>query len=94
MKIYYLTLDKKKRVCLEPLTDDLPEKFLAYIKDGNIILEPIYERPSHVQKDQAWLFEPENREILARLQESLQQEATIDLGSFQEYLETDLEDVR
>lgn len=37
-----------------------------------------------IEKNELWLFDLANKEILERLKKSLQQEATIDLGSFQE----------
>lgn len=50
-------------------------------KGNTIILEPVQEIP----EEEAWLFEPENKEVLNRIKESLTQDATIDLGSFKKY---------
>lgn len=56
--------------------------FRIYREDGNIILEPIIEVP----KEEQWLFDPKNKEIVAKLKKALKQKATkkIDLSSFEE----------
>jgi hypothetical protein len=43
------------------------------VAQGKIILEPIRKEPS----PDAWLFEPENEQILKHVLESLQQKANI-----------------
>jgi hypothetical protein len=48
----------------------------------NIVLEPLQT----VSQEEAWLFEPKNKELLAELKKSLQQTERISLGSFEKYL--------
>lgn len=87
MKPVYLRSDSRDRISLKKVVQQVEEseKTSLYratvIRGGKIILEPIYEEPS----PDAWLFEPENQELLRHVQESLQQEATIKLGSFKKY---------
>ena len=84
MKNVCLAVDSRNRVCLTKLTKKLPARFLAYLKDGKIILEPLVEVP----KDEAWLFEPENKEILEQVKKGLSQVKTkklVSRGSFAKY---------
>jgi hypothetical protein len=39
-----------------------------------------------IPQDEAWLFEPKNKDILARIKKSLKQTDTIDRGSFEKYI--------
>ena len=78
----YLKVDARNRVSLTKLSKNLSSMYKARIKENKIILEPVQEVP----EDEAWLFLPENKKILARLKKSLKEDATIDLGSFKKYL--------
>ena len=51
-------------------------------KDGKIILEPVQEALT----EEAWLFLPENAEILKSVKRGLEQKATVTRGSFAKYL--------
>jgi hypothetical protein len=82
-KEVFLKVDSRNRISLTKVVKDLPVIFKAYVKDGKIILEPVQQVP----EEEAWLFKPENKEVLKRLKESLDQEANIDLGSFSKYVE-------
>lgn len=78
----YLKVDSRKRITLTKLLTDLPPFYKAYVKDSKIILEPVQEVP----ETEAWLFLPENKEILAKIKKSLTQEATIDFASLKKQL--------
>lgn len=78
----YLKVDSRNRIVLSKLSKDLSPLYKAHIQENKIILEPVQEIP----EDEAWLFLPENKEILARIKKSLRKDATIDLGSFEKYL--------
>ena len=78
----YLKLDSRNRVSLTKLSKDLSGLYKAYSQNGKIILDPVKEIP----ENEAWLFEPRNKEILKRLKQALEKPATIDLGSFKKYL--------
>lgn len=54
-----------------------PEKAMKK-ENGEIILEPIVEIP----KEEQWLFDPQNKEIVADLKKALKQKGTIKKGSF------------
>lgn len=82
MKKTHVRVDAKNRVCLTKITKNLPASFYAYESKGKIILEPLTEVPA----DEAWLFKPENKEILKAIKEGLEQEGTIKRGSFSKYL--------
>lgn len=81
-KSIYIKTDSRNRVSLTKLSKNLSHLYKAYVRDDKIILEPVAEIP----KAEAWLFKPENKEVLKRLKESLKQKADIDLGSFKKYL--------
>ena len=49
-----------------------------------IILEPVKEIPT----EEAWLFDPENKELLDSLKRGLKQKATKKKGSFSKYVKT------
>jgi hypothetical protein len=82
MKRLNIRVDAKNRVCLTKITKKLPKSFSAYEFEGKIILEPLVEIPA----EEAWLFEPQNKEILASIKEGLQQKGTIKRSSFSKYL--------
>lgn len=78
-----LKVDSKNRITLpKKISENLGKLVQIYIQNGKIILEPIQTIP----KDQAWLFEPKNKELLAELKKSLKQTERISLGSFAKYL--------
>ena len=79
----YLRPDLRNRISLTKLSKNLSPIYKAHIHENKIILEPVREIP----EDEAWLFLPENKKILARIKKSLREDATIDLGSFKKYLE-------
>ena len=78
----YLKVDTRNRISLTKLSKNLSSIYKARVHENKIILEPVQE----VAEDEAWLFLPENKKILARLKKSLKEKATIDLGSFKKYL--------
>lgn len=77
----YLKVDSRNRISLTKLSQNLSPIYKARIEKNRIILEPVQEIP----ENEAWLFLPENKEILARIKKSLTEEAKIDLGSFKKY---------
>ena len=81
MKKIHITVDSRNRITLTKVSQNLAKHFYAYEKRGKIILEPIIEIPA----EEAWLFEPQNKEILAKIKEGLQQKGTISRGSFAKY---------
>ena len=80
----YLKLDSRNRVSLAKITKNLSTLYRAHTQGDTIILEPMKE----ISEDERWLFDPANKEILARLKESLEQEASFDLGSFKQHGKT------
>lgn len=79
----YLKLDVRNRISLTKLSKNLSRIYKARIHENKIILEPVQEIP----EDEAWLFLPKNKKILARIKKSLREDATIDFGSFKKHLE-------
>jgi bifunctional DNA-binding transcriptional regulator/antitoxin component of YhaV-PrlF toxin-antitoxin module len=78
-----LKVDSKNRITLpKKISDNVGKLVQIYIKNGQIILEPLQTIP----QDQAWLFEPKNKEVLADLKKSLKEKERISLGSFAKYL--------
>lgn len=87
MKKTYVKLDSRNRISLTKVTKALPlastaTSFYAYVEGNRIILEPYTEIPA----DEAWLFAPENKQILEQVKEGLKQKGTIKRGSFSKYL--------
>ena len=78
----YLKVDARNRVSLTKLSKNLSAMYKARVQENKIILEPVQEIP----EDEAWLFLPKNKAILARIKKSLKEDATINLGSFKKYL--------
>jgi hypothetical protein len=79
----YLKVDSRNRVSLTKLSKHLSALYKARIEQNKIILEPVQEIP----EKEAWLFLPENKEILARIKKSLKQEATIKWSSIKKKYE-------
>lgn len=79
-----IKIDSRNRVTIpKEVADTLSSHLLRiYKKDGNIVLEPIIEVP----KEERWLFDPKNKEIVTKLKKALKQKATkkIDLNIFEE----------
>ncbi len=82
MKRTNIRVDARNRICLTKISNQLPKSFSAYEWEGKIILEPLVEVPA----EEAWLFEPQNKEILMSIKEGLQQKGTIKKSSFAKYL--------
>jgi len=78
----YLKVDSRNRVSLTKLSKQLSDHYIAYSQDNKIILEPV----TLVPENEAWLFKPENKEILNSVKRGLKQKATVKRGSFSKYL--------
>jgi hypothetical protein len=78
----YLKVDSRNRISLTKLSQNLFSMYKARIEKNKIILEPVQE----IAETEAWLFLPENKEILTRIKKSLTEDAKIDLGSFKKHL--------
>jgi len=81
MKKIRVKLDSRNRICLTKVSKKLATSFYVYEVEGKIVLEPLIEIPA----EEAWLFKPENKEILKRIQDSFKEEERIDRGSFAKY---------
>jgi len=77
----YVKLDSRNRVTLTRVSKNLSAIYKLYRRGNTIILEPVIEIPA----DEAWLFAPENKGLLARIKKGLQEGGTIDLGSFKKH---------
>lgn len=84
MKNVYVKVDSRNRISLTKITGKLAPIYRAYTDNNRIILEPMGE--NQIPQEEAWLFDPKNKAILEKIKKSLQQDATIDLGSFKKYL--------
>lgn len=72
MKRVSVKVDSRNRISLTKVSKKLATSFYAYEEeDGRIILEPITEVPAH----EAWLFRPENKELLEKLKRGLKQKS-------------------
>lgn len=78
----YLKVDSRNRLTLTKVSEDLAHFYRAYTEKGKIVLEPVKEVP----KEEEWLFDPANKEIVDYLKECLTQEATIDFSSLKKKL--------
>lgn len=80
MKKVSVKVDSRNRISLTKVCKNLASSFYAYEEEsGRIILEPIVEIPAH----EAWLFKPENKELLEKLKRGLKQKTTgVSRGSF------------
>ena len=78
-----LKVDSKNRITLpKKISDSMGKLVQISMQNGKVIIEPLHTIP----KEEAWLFDPKNKTILAELKKSLKQKATIDLGSFAKYI--------
>lgn len=68
-KEVYLKVDGRNRVALSKLEQPLAPLYKAYMDEDRIVLDPIKEIP----KNELWLFDSKNKEILNMLRESLKQ---------------------
>lgn len=76
-------VDSKNRITIpKKLSDNVGKLYNIYIQQDKIILEPLHT----IKQEEAWLFDPKNKEILKELKKSLKQTKRIDLGSFKKYL--------
>ena len=83
MKDTIVKIDSRGRLTIpKKIAQDLAFLYKIYKKDGKIILEPIKEIP----KEEQWLFDPKNKEIVDELKEALKQKATIKKGSFAKHI--------
>ena len=73
----YVKVDSRNRITLpKSVMKDFAHLYKVYQKDGNIILEPVMEIP----KEEQWLFNPKNKEIVEKLKKALKQEANISIN--------------
>lgn len=78
-----LKVDSKNRITLpKNISESMGKLVQISIQKGKVILEPLHTIP----QEEAWLFEPKNKTILAELKKSLKQKTTISLGSFAQYV--------
>lgn len=82
MKKIRVRVDARNRVSLTRVLKKIPTSFYAYESAGKVILEPLVEVAAH----EAWLFEPENKEILNAIKEGLKQKGNIKRGSFAKHI--------
>jgi bifunctional DNA-binding transcriptional regulator/antitoxin component of YhaV-PrlF toxin-antitoxin module len=76
-------VDSRNRFTIpKEFAQGLPHLFRIYVKNGNIVLEPLVELP----KEELWLLDPKNKEIIDELKEALKQKGTIKKGSFAKYV--------
>ena len=78
----FVTVDARNRVSLTKVSSNLPTMFKVYQDGDKIILEPVRD----VAESDQWLFKPENRHILKKVKEGLQQEGTVVRESFAKHL--------
>lgn len=81
-KKIFLKPDARNRICLTKILKPMPYMLQAYEKNGKIILEPLAQVPA----EEAWLFKPENKKILAEVKKGLQQKGTVNRGTFKKLL--------
>lgn len=77
----YVKVDSRNRITLTRVSKNLSTMYKMYKKGNTIVLEPVVEVPAN----EAWLFAPENKKILARIKKGLNEGGVIDLGSFKKY---------
>ena len=77
----YVKLDSRNRVTLTRAAKKLSAMYKVYERGNTIVLEPVVEVPA----DEAWLFAPENKDLLACIKRGLKEGGTVDLGSFKKY---------
>jgi len=79
MKRVSVKVDSRNRISLTKVSKKIASSFYAHEEDGRIILEPIVEIPAR----EAWLFKPENKEILEKIKRGLKQKTPgVSRGSF------------
>lgn len=83
MKRVSVKVDSRNRVSLTKVSKNIASSFYAYEEEnGRIILEPIMEIPAR----EAWLFKPENKDILDKIKRGLKQKTTgVSRGSFAQH---------
>jgi hypothetical protein len=79
----YLKVDARNRVSLTKVSPNLAAMYRARLDGNKIILEPIQEVP----EAEAWLFLPENKEILEKVKRGLKQKATTKWSSIKKKYE-------
>lgn len=82
MKTMYIKADSRNRVSLKKIAKKLAPIYRAYTQENKIILEPVEEIPA----EEAWLFKPENKQILDHIRKSLMQDATIDFKTLKKHI--------
>lgn len=54
---------------------------------GKSLTQLFLEAVGQIPERELWLYNPKNRELVEKIQQALQETATIDLGSFEQYLD-------
>lgn len=79
----YVKVDSRNRVVLTRVSKKLSSMYKVRMQGETIILEPVVEIPA----EEAWLFASENKDLLARIKQGIEEGGTIDLGSFKKHIE-------
>lgn len=83
MQSTIVKVDARNRISLGRAIKHLSSLYRVYEENDRIILDPIRETRDH------WIFKPENKHLLEKLERGLKQECKNDLGAFDQYLEDD-----
>ena len=78
----FVKIDARNRVTIpKALSEQMAQLYKIYKKGDTIILEPVKEIP----KEEQWLFDPKNKELVDELKCALKQKAdrSIDLSLFE-----------
>lgn len=81
-----LTQEEVVNLAITIATTKISHKKIAAQLKKKTILEPMIQVPA----TEAWLFEPQNKKILAKIKRGLKQDGTISRGSFAKYLKKKL----
>lgn len=72
----YVKIDSRNRITIpKGLSKGLADLYKIYEERGNIVLEPVIEVP----KEEKWLFDPQNKELVEGLKKALKQKADISI---------------
>jgi hypothetical protein len=73
----YVKIDSRNRITIpKSILKGFPHLYKIYEKEGNIILEPVMEVP----KEEKWLFDPQNKELVQELKKALKQKAHVSIN--------------
>ncbi len=81
------TTQKKSRITLWVTEEKHAALKAPAARAGKTISQLLLEAVGEIPEDELWVYDPANKELVDEIKQALKEPATIDKGSFRQYLD-------